>query len=256
MFDVSRTTLRSAIVDCRGGRAVSSPRRRHLHSPRRAARRSTILAPDRLHRGHAAARLRREFARTRARRVPADAGRGDDARRRAERARRPAVASASGERQRRWRSNTPSCRCAFCPTRTRSAPRSTTRSRRAMATPMRGLQRLRAIAAERRRRRVARRRARRARRSISSASPISPTGAASNSPAPITAADTYDFVSELTLSPVAQSEERALRCLTRPRMMRREIAEAGAVVARQLARNAEAIARSAGGCASAIRASS
>ena len=75
---------------CRRRSAASPPRRGHLHSPCEAARRSALVAPDEFYGRHAAARFGGELARTRARRVPADAGRGDDARREAERTRVPA----------------------------------------------------------------------------------------------------------------------------------------------------------------------
>jgi len=91
LLDVSRTTLRKAIADL-----VAEGLLLHRHgagtfiSSCEAARRSALVAPDEFYGRHAAARFEASSRELRARRVPADAGRGDDARRGAERTRVPA----------------------------------------------------------------------------------------------------------------------------------------------------------------------
>ena len=108
MLDVSRTTLRRAIaalVD--EGVLVHRHGAGHIRQAQSPACRAAAVAPDEFHRGHAVARPGRLVQGDRARNLPADARRIDDARHRADRTRLPSRTAearrrrADGDRTRR-----------------------------------------------------------------------------------------------------------------------------------------------------------
>jgi len=187
----------------RGRALIPSPRRGgHLYPPRRAARRPADVAPHRLHhRGYAAARVRRGLARTGARHVPADAEEAMMLASGPSERIFPPVAPAPGERR---ADGDRTCRRAAALYRRsprRSAPRSMTRWKPAISSRCAACSACARLCSPTPTPRCSAW-SRGAPRSTSSASPIlAPTGAAVEFTRSYYRADTYDFVSELTLSP-------------------------------------------------------